>query len=191
VDTLNGGAGNDVYIDNDAEADTINEAAGAGLDEVRTSNASYTLTAANVEVLTGTLAVLPGQTGQALTGSATNNLIQGTLGADVLSGAGGDDILVGLGGSDTFDGGAGSDTVVLMGYGPLSFSRAGGATTTATYTDQLGVQRTLTFTDIENFVVDGGSVSRATRAPTGFRAGSGRTRSRAGQGRTPSRAGPT
>jgi Ca2+-binding RTX toxin-like protein len=55
-DTMSGGLGNDIYIV-DSAADTITGAPNAGIDEVRTTLASYTLAAVvNVENLTGTAA---------------------------------------------------------------------------------------------------------------------------------------
>ncbi|HZF96112.1 MAG TPA: calcium-binding protein, partial [Allosphingosinicella sp.] len=96
-DTMRGGQGNDVYVVDDA-SDQVVEAAGEGVDEIRTALASYALTGlANVENLTGTSAA-----GQVLTGNALANVITGGAGADTLDG--------GAGGSDTLRGGAGDDT---------------------------------------------------------------------------------
>ncbi len=86
ADTMAGGAGNDSYVVDNA-GDLVTENAGAGVDTVRTSLASYTL-AANVENLVGTAA-----TGQTLTGNALNNTITGGAGNDMLSGGGGNDTI--------------------------------------------------------------------------------------------------
>ena len=91
ADTLQGGFGDDVYLVNGA----VQIVEGSGIDEVRTTLASYDL-GGGLERLTG----LSGA-GQALTGNAVDNTITGTAGADTLDGAGGDDSLVGGGGADT------------------------------------------------------------------------------------------
>ncbi|MFN3944118.1 MAG: hypothetical protein ACK4K7_04225 [Allosphingosinicella sp.] len=104
ADTMRGGAGDDVYIV-DAEGDVVEENAGEGTDEVRTSLAAYTLTA-NVENLTGTV-----DTGQTLAGNDLDNVITGGGGDDLLFGADGDDLLIGDAGDDVLDGGAGADVM--------------------------------------------------------------------------------
>ena len=96
-DAMTGGLGDDVY-GVDSASDAVNEGAGEGIDEVRTTLSAYTL-AANIENLTGTAS-----SGQALSG---NNL------ANVITGGGGDDILTGDGG-DTLVGGLGNDIYVLV-----------------------------------------------------------------------------
>jgi serralysin len=109
-DFLYGGAGNDVYVVGNAGVHII-EAAGEGIDTVR-SSISIKL-ASNVEhlVLTGTGAI--NGTGNALdnriTGNDAVNKLDGGLGHDVLSGGGGDDILIGGAGADVLTGGAGDD----------------------------------------------------------------------------------
>jgi Ca2+-binding RTX toxin-like protein len=104
ADAMSGGGGGDIYyVDNGG--DTVTEAAGSGIDEIRTSLASFSLAAlANVENLTGI-----GSAGQTLTGNDAANVIDGGVGDDSLSGGEGDDILVGGTGSDTLTGGGGSD----------------------------------------------------------------------------------
>lgn len=84
ADVMEGGLGNDLYFVDDS-GDVVTEAAGYGIDEVRTTRASYTL-ALNVERLTGLLS-----TGQALTGNALANILTGGAGADVLNGGLGSD----------------------------------------------------------------------------------------------------
>jgi VCBS repeat-containing protein len=93
VDSLQGGAGDDTYIIDDA--DTIVEAAGAGIDTVQ-SSISHTL-AANVENL-----VLTGTQDLNGTGNALNNAISGNAGANVLDGGAGADTLAGGAGDDTY-----------------------------------------------------------------------------------------
>lgn len=99
VETFQGGAGDDIYV-LDQSTDAVVENASEGLDEVRTSAASYTLQN-NVENLTYTGA-----------GSFTGT---GNASANVLTGGGGNDTLYGGAGADTFIGGAGSDVVTYLG----------------------------------------------------------------------------
>jgi Ca2+-binding RTX toxin-like protein len=94
--TLQGGAGNDLYVINGPAYQTVIETAGGGDDEVRTSLASMTLSA-EVERLTYT-----GTGNFTGTGNASNNII--TAGA-------GNDLLLGGAGADVFIGGAGTDIV--------------------------------------------------------------------------------
>ncbi|WP_426202844.1 beta strand repeat-containing protein, partial [Pseudomonas sp. TWP3-1] len=93
---LQGGAGNDIYIVNNAASAVIVEALGGGDDEVRTSQASLGLYN-NVERLT--------YTG---TGNFTG---RGNASDNIITGGAGNDTLLGGGGADTFIGGAGTDTV--------------------------------------------------------------------------------
>jgi Ca2+-binding RTX toxin-like protein len=85
ADTMIGGAGNDGYFVDNA-GDVVTEGAGAGIDWVATSLASYTLPA-NVENLYAL------SSGQTLTGNALNNFIQVGSGANVASGGAGTDTL--------------------------------------------------------------------------------------------------
>jgi Ca2+-binding RTX toxin-like protein len=101
VNNLAGGAGNDTYLVD--SGDTITEAAGAGIDSVFTSSASFTL-AANVENLTFT-----GAGSFAGTGNGLGNVIAGAGGTDVLAGGGGNDTLIGNDGVDSLNGGDGND----------------------------------------------------------------------------------
>jgi trimeric autotransporter adhesin len=104
TDILSGGLGDDVYLIDDAP-DQIQEAAGEGIDTVRTALASYTLSATEeIENLRGTSA-----TGQALTGNGLDNAIAGGIGHDILSGGDGNDRISGGEGNDTLDGDAGDD----------------------------------------------------------------------------------
>ncbi|WP_326525153.1 calcium-binding protein [Sphingomonas sp.] len=118
-DRLHGGLGDDVYIV-DSLGDWVDEAANAGIDEVRTALGVYTL-AANVETLTGTSDLF----GQKLTGNILDNVISGTQFGDTLNGGAGNDTLYGGNGNDfliagkgTADqlfGDGGTDTVVIDG----------------------------------------------------------------------------
>ena len=95
ADTMAGGGGDDIYVI-DSVGDVVSEAAGAGVDTVR-SAISYALTA-NVENLELLGAENLGGTGNTLanqlTGNAGNNLLDGGIGADTLSGGLGDDLYV-------------------------------------------------------------------------------------------------
>jgi Ca2+-binding RTX toxin-like protein len=92
--TFSGGQGNDIYIANGSGAVLVNELAGGGDDEVRTNQASYTLSA-EVERLT--------YTG---TGSFTG---RGNAGDNIITGGAGNDVLFGGAGADQLIGGAGFD----------------------------------------------------------------------------------
>lgn len=113
-DTLAGGAGNDTYVTDGG--DSIWEAAGAGIDTVR-SSATLSLSA-NVEhlILTGTAAISG-------TGNALNNAVTGNAAANTLSGLGGNDTMVGGAGNDTLNGGGGADR--LVGAGGRDLLRGG------------------------------------------------------------------
>ncbi|WP_419736164.1 beta strand repeat-containing protein [Pseudomonas sp. COR18] len=100
IDTLNatleGGAGDDVYIISNTLGTAIIEQAGGGNDEVRTSYGAHTLSA-NIERLT--------YTG---TGAFTG---YGNAGDNIITGGIGNDTFYGGDGADQFIGGAGTDTV--------------------------------------------------------------------------------
>jgi Ca2+-binding RTX toxin-like protein len=98
---LTGGAGNDVYVVDDA-GDQVVEAAAGGVDLVQAS-VSYAL-AANVENLT-----LTGTAALAGTGNELNNILIGNAGANALSGGAGNDSLDAGAGDDRLDGGTGLD----------------------------------------------------------------------------------
>ncbi|RZJ31553.1 MAG: hypothetical protein EON85_03140, partial [Brevundimonas sp.] len=125
-DTMWGGTGNDIlYVDN--TADRITEYTSEGIDEVRTTLATFTLGttafSTNVENLTGLLS-----TGQTLTGSAVANVITGGTGNDILVGGAGDDTLNGGDGDDILRGGDGADV-----------HNGGAGVDTADYSDAVGV----------------------------------------------------
>jgi Ca2+-binding RTX toxin-like protein len=135
LDSMRGGAGHDTYyVDNIADA--VEEVAGEGVDEVRTSVSAYILPA-NVERL-----VYTGAGPGSLRGNASDNIITGGASSDIfqlqdggedtaIGGSGNDGFLFGaaLSAGDVVDGGAGSgDQLGLQGnYG--SFGAGGAAFT--------------------------------------------------------------
>jgi Ca2+-binding RTX toxin-like protein len=116
-DTLVGGNGNDIYIlEGD---DAITEAAGQGIDEVR-SESVISLAAAgfenieNARLLTNLSAYIDGnQLANILVGAAGENVLSGFGGNDTLSGGDGDDELNGGDGNDSMTGGKGSDVYIV------------------------------------------------------------------------------
>ena len=104
IDTLIGGAGNDLYIVDDG-LDVVLESDGQGHDTV-IAEASYRL-ADHIEVLKAA----GGLSSINLLGNARSNEIVGNLGANWIEGFDGDDRLYGDGGSDTVIGGAGQDVI--------------------------------------------------------------------------------
>ncbi len=100
-DTMIGGPGDDTYVVN-VSTDVVTEAAGEGVDTVRSS---VTLTlGANVESLT-----LTGTSNRNGTGNSLNNVLVGNTGVNVLTGNAGNDVLDGGAGNDTLIGGPGAD----------------------------------------------------------------------------------
>ncbi|WP_332769841.1 calcium-binding protein, partial [Phenylobacterium sp.] len=119
TDLLEGGAGDDTYIVN-ANASVV-EAAGAGIDTVKSMN-GITMSA-NVEN-----AALTGKGGSGVVGNSLNNQITGNLGDNRLSGGAGADTINGGAGADALLGDAGND--VLTGGDGLDrfiFGRGSGA----------------------------------------------------------------
>ena len=106
ADWMRGGQGDDIYIV-DSLGDVVEEAAGEGVDTVRTQ-VSHVL-GAGVEngAITGDLSAT-------LTGNEAANVLTGGLAADELVGHGGDDLIEGGGGRDVMRGGAGDDTYLLF-----------------------------------------------------------------------------
>ncbi|MDO9338402.1 MAG: hypothetical protein Q7T61_18570 [Caulobacter sp.] len=103
ADSLQGGTGDDTYLLR--FLDTIVEAAGEGIDTVRTTYIALTL-GANLENL-----VYIGDAGVDFTGNGLGNSITGADFHDQIHGAGGDDRLFGLGGVDDLYGDDGNDTL--------------------------------------------------------------------------------
>jgi serralysin len=114
VDTMIGGAGDDLYIV-DNPFDVLWEDIGEGHDTVIASG-SYTL-GANIE----TLKAAGGCSSIDLTGNALSNEIVGNAGANVIYGLDGDDRLYGDSGNDGIYGGSGQD-VLYGGLGNNSLS---------------------------------------------------------------------
>jgi VCBS repeat-containing protein len=104
ADTTAGGAGDDIYLIDNA-GDIVIEALNAGTDTVQSTLATYTLTD-NVENLSLNL-----DTDQDGSGNALDNIITGNAGVNVLAGGEGSDTLFGLGGNDSLDGGSGADVM--------------------------------------------------------------------------------
>lgn len=122
TDKLIGGLGDDTY-GVDSAADDITEITGQGNDTVNAS-VNYTLTAANVEVLTLT------GTATNATGNASNNTLNGNALANTLDGSTGDDAM---------NGGAGNDTYVVDSFYDAVFELSGTADTTGVDTVQSSV----------------------------------------------------
>ena len=95
ADRMSGGAGDDTYVVDRAD-DVVVEAAGQGIDTVRSWAAATTL-ANNVENL-----VLIASGSQAGTGNELANRLEGGAGANTLNGKGGHDWLKGGAGQDAF-----------------------------------------------------------------------------------------
>ena len=94
ADALKGGAGNDMYVVDNA-ADVVTELAGEGTDAVQAS-VTFTL-GANVEELT-----LTGSSAINGTGNALANTLAGNAAANTLNGAAGADVMRGGAGNDTY-----------------------------------------------------------------------------------------
>ena len=105
ADSLVGGAGDDVYFVDNA-GDIVVEQQNAGVDEVRSSAASYTL-----GDFVNNLTLLSGAVNG--TGNAIENVITGNAATNRLSGGDGNDTLTGAGGNDTLSGGTGSDHFIF------------------------------------------------------------------------------
>jgi Ca2+-binding RTX toxin-like protein len=95
ADSMNGGLGSDTYVVDDA-GDVVVEAAGAGIDLIR-SSVTHALEA-NVEELTlegySAIDAIGNGLVNVLTGNAANNVLDGGLGADTLIGGTGDDTYI-------------------------------------------------------------------------------------------------
>lgn len=115
ADRMYGGLGDDIYIV-DSASDTVSEAGGGGIDQVRAS-VGFTL-GSGVEDL-----ILITDTAANGTGNSLANTITGGAGANILTGLGGDDMLRGGGGDDTFAfaAGFGHDTVADFSDDTIAF----------------------------------------------------------------------
>jgi len=149
-DKLIGGAGNDTYIV-DSSADVVTEAVNAGIDEVRSTAATFTL-AANIE----NLVLLAGAGDIAGTGNTLANTITGNEGSNVLNGAAGADHLIG---------GDGNDTYVVDNIGDIVDESAGSGIDT--------VQSSVSFSLVANGTMVLGAVEDLTLTGSAAIAGSG------------------
>ncbi len=107
-----GGAGNDLYIIDQAGISLV-ELAEGGTDEVQ-SEVDFAL-GDNFETLTligaQDINATGNGTGNTITGNAGNNTLRGKAGGDSLSGGDGEDVIRGGKGTDTLSGGDGDDTL--------------------------------------------------------------------------------
>ena len=114
VDTLIGGAGNDIYIVRETD-DVIVELPGGGIDQVK-AFATYTLSA-QVEYLTllgaGVIHGFGNDLANRIIGTDDANFLEGVAGNDTLIGNGGADTLAGGTGTDIMTGGKGADQYVV------------------------------------------------------------------------------
>ncbi|EJM51046.1 putative calcium-binding protein, partial [Pseudomonas sp. GM49] len=123
ADTMAGGGGNDVYEVTEL-GDVVSELAGAGIDTVWTSLASYTL-GADVENL-----FFGGSGNFAGSGNTLDNTLGGGAGNDFLGGSGGADTILGGGGADTMFGGVGDDVYEVADLGDVVAELAGSGSDT-------------------------------------------------------------
>ncbi|GAB3647605.1 peroxidase family protein [Ramlibacter alkalitolerans] len=111
---LIGGAGDDTFVVHDT-SDVVSEAAGGGLDTVRSMANAYTIGNVNVENLTfvgaGNFTGTGNAAANVITGGTGNDVLDGGAGDDTLTGGDGNDTLLGNAGNDTLMGGAGDDTI--------------------------------------------------------------------------------
>ncbi|MCC0015108.1 MAG: calcium-binding protein, partial [Rhodobiaceae bacterium] len=129
ADTMFGGAGDDIYVIDDA-GDTANEGAGEGTDQVN-SSVSFALFS-NIENLsllgTADINATGNELGNTLIGNAGNNAITGNAGADLMIGNGGNDTYFFGNGSGVdiitdFSAGAGlGDVLYIVDFGFADFN---------------------------------------------------------------------
>jgi len=140
ADSMTGGAGDDTYVVSDA-ADSVSEAAGAGVDSIE-SSLSWVL-GSNIENLT-------------LVGALAINGTGNTLG-NRLTGNGADNVLSGGSGADTLVGKAGNDSYVVDNTADVVTELAGEGTD--------GVSSSVTYTlaaNVENLMLTGSSAINGT-----------------------------
>ncbi|CAN5155177.1 hypothetical protein BH10PSE4_BH10PSE4_07270 [soil metagenome] len=155
ADTMTGSYGDDTYII-DHLGDVVVEAAGQGVDTVRTNLTSYTL-GANVENLT--------YTGTGMLKAVGNDL------ANQITGGSGNDVLDGGRGADTLIGGAGNDTYIVDHVGDLVVEAANAGsdlvkTTLSAYALTDNVE-TLTYTGAGSFFGSGNALANVITGGVG------------------------
>ncbi|WP_318248052.1 hypothetical protein [Novosphingobium huizhouense] len=106
-DTLEGGAGNDTYVVGQYGTTTIVEAAGGGIDTIRSAFDLDLGLYANVENARAT-----GTAHTVISGNDASNVLSANDSGTSLLGGGGDDRLVGGAGNDYLDGQGGKDTLI-------------------------------------------------------------------------------
>ena len=111
-DTLVGGVGNDTYsLGTDADAaDTVREAANAGVDTIA-SSITRSLNTTEYAAIEGL--VLQGTAAINATGNALANTLIGNSAANILNGLAGNDAIRGSAGADTLTGSAGNDRFIF------------------------------------------------------------------------------
>ncbi|HEY8085745.1 MAG TPA: calcium-binding protein, partial [Methylophilaceae bacterium] len=162
VDTMAGGAGDDIYVVDNA-GDIVTETSGNGNDTIL-SSITYSLidtdgvgtNGGNVEnlTLTGTAAI--NATGNALANILTGNSANNTL----TDASGGNDTLDGGAGADTMSGGAGNDTYVVDNVGDIVSETSGNGN------DTVLSSITYSLVDTDGAGTNGGNVENLTL--TGF-----------------------
>jgi Ca2+-binding RTX toxin-like protein len=152
-DSYYGGLGDDTYVIS-SEKDKVFEAAGAGLDTIRSS--VYHTLGANIENL-----ILEGSGAWYGGGNALDNVIMGNEFAQQLNGGAGNDVLIGGAGKDTFivtagngsdaiaDFATGVDKIQLAGYGVTNFGQL------QSLARQVGADTVLHFGNGEDLVLRG------------------------------------
>ncbi len=166
ADQMSAGLGNDTYIV-DSTGDVITEAAGQGIDTIRTALNSYTLPNGTGKAVEN-LVFIGTSGGFAGTGNGLLNVLSGGSEADTLLGLGGNDTLNGLAGNDLLDGGLGND-VMTGGDGDDTYviNAAGDIVTEVAGQGTDRVQSAVTFTlatrpDIENLTLTGAANTNGT-----------------------------
>jgi Ca2+-binding RTX toxin-like protein len=121
ANVMYGGAGNDIYYVSSAY-DVVSEVTyhgrgdAGGIDEVRTTLASYALPEANrINGNIENLSFVVYGSNFIGTGNSLDNVITGGYGNDTLNGEGGNDTLIGGAGNDMLDGGSGRNIAVYTG----------------------------------------------------------------------------
>jgi trimeric autotransporter adhesin len=119
ADTMNGGAGNDLYVV-DTAGDRVIEASGGGSDTIQSSVTFHLSNSYEIETL-----VLTGNAAIDAYGNNRNNALWGNAGANMLTGGGGTDTLRGGGGNDTYVVDDASDVIVELNGAGNDTVRAG------------------------------------------------------------------